>query len=51
MMVSAVMTAFLKKTGVQLWIQHDFVGNAKLKRNRPLIMHPWQLYLLGSDLG
>jgi glyoxylase-like metal-dependent hydrolase (beta-lactamase superfamily II) len=24
--------AFLKKTGAQLWIQHDFVGNAKLKK-------------------
>jgi len=23
---------FLKKTGVQLWIQHDFLGNAKLKK-------------------
>ncbi len=23
---------FLKKTGAQLWIQHDFVGNAKLKK-------------------
>jgi N-acyl homoserine lactone hydrolase len=25
--------AFLKKTGAQLWIQHDFVGNAKLKQS------------------
>ena len=25
--------AFLKKTGAQLWIQHDFDGNAKLKRS------------------
>jgi N-acyl homoserine lactone hydrolase len=25
--------AFLKKTGAQLWIQHDFVGNAKLKKS------------------
>jgi N-acyl homoserine lactone hydrolase len=25
--------AFLKKTGTQLWIQHDFVGNAKLKKS------------------
>ena len=24
--------AFLKKTGAQLWIQHDFMGNAKLKK-------------------
>jgi glyoxylase-like metal-dependent hydrolase (beta-lactamase superfamily II) len=24
--------AFLKKTGAQLWIQHDLVGNAKLKK-------------------
>lgn len=24
--------AFLKKTGAQLWIQHDFLGNAKLKK-------------------
>ena len=24
---------FLKKTGAQLWIQHDFVGNAKLKKS------------------
>lgn len=27
------MDAFLKKTGAQLWIQHDFVGNAKLKKS------------------
>jgi hypothetical protein len=25
--------AFLKKTGSQLWIQHDFVGNSKLKKS------------------
>ncbi len=25
--------AFLKNTGAQLWIQHDFVGNAKLKKS------------------
>jgi N-acyl homoserine lactone hydrolase len=25
--------AFLEKTGAQLWIQHDFVGNAKLKKS------------------
>jgi N-acyl homoserine lactone hydrolase len=24
--------AFLKKSGAQLWIQHDFLGNAKLKK-------------------
>jgi N-acyl homoserine lactone hydrolase len=24
--------AFLKKTGARLWIQHDFMGNAKLKK-------------------
>ena len=24
--------AFLKKTGAQLWIQHDFTANAKLKK-------------------
>jgi hypothetical protein len=24
---------FLKKTGAQLWIQHDFNGNAKLKKS------------------
>ena len=23
---------FLKKTGAQLWIQHDFLGNQKLKK-------------------
>ena len=23
---------FLKKTGAQLWIQHDFIGNARLKK-------------------
>lgn len=28
----AVIEAYLKKTGAQLWIQHDFTGNAKLKR-------------------
>jgi len=27
-----VIDAFLKKTGAQLWIQHDFIGNAKLKK-------------------
>ena len=25
--------AFLKATGAQLWIQHDFIGNAKLKKS------------------
>ncbi len=25
--------AFLKKTGAQLWIQHDFIGNAKLNKS------------------
>ena len=25
--------AFLKKTGAQLWIQHDFLSNAKLKKS------------------
>ena len=25
--------AFLKKTGAELWIQHDFYGNAKLKKS------------------
>jgi N-acyl homoserine lactone hydrolase len=28
----AAIEAFLKKTGAQLWIQHDFTGNAKLKK-------------------
>ena len=28
----AQMEAFLKKMGAQLWIQHDFLGNAKLKK-------------------
>jgi N-acyl homoserine lactone hydrolase len=28
-----VINAFLKKTGAQLWIQHDFSGNAKLKKS------------------
>jgi hypothetical protein len=28
----AAIDAFLKKTGAQLWIQHDFAGNAKLKK-------------------
>ena len=26
--------AFLKKTGAQLWIQHNFRANAKLKKAR-----------------
>ena len=25
--------AFLKRTGAQLWIQHDFIGNSKLKKS------------------
>ena len=25
--------AFLKQSGAQLWIQHDFIGNAKLKKS------------------
>jgi len=28
----AELEVFLKKTGAQLWIQHDFLGNAKLKK-------------------
>jgi glyoxylase-like metal-dependent hydrolase (beta-lactamase superfamily II) len=28
----AAMEVFLKKTGAQLWIQHDITGNAKLKK-------------------
>jgi len=28
----ADLDAFLQKTGAQLWIQHDFLGNAKLKK-------------------
>lgn len=28
----AMIEAFLKQTGAQLWIQHDFVGNSKLKK-------------------
>ena len=29
----AAVEAFLKKTGAQLWIQHDFTANAKLKKS------------------
>jgi len=29
----ATVEAFLKKTGAQLWIQHDFIANAKLKKS------------------
>jgi N-acyl homoserine lactone hydrolase len=29
----AAVEAFLKKTGAQLWIQHDFLANAKLKKS------------------
>ncbi|PYR85232.1 MAG: hypothetical protein DMG19_15340 [Acidobacteria bacterium] len=28
----AALEDFLKKTGAQLWIQHDFTANAKLKK-------------------
>jgi len=28
----AALEVFLKKTRAQLWIQHDFIGNAKLKK-------------------
>jgi N-acyl homoserine lactone hydrolase len=28
----AELEVFLKKTGAQLWIQHDYLGNAKLKK-------------------
>ena len=28
----AAVESFLKKTGAQLWIQHDFTGNAKLRK-------------------
>jgi len=27
-----VIEAFLKKTGAQLWVQHDFVANAKRRK-------------------
>ena len=30
---SEIIEAFLKKTGAQLWIQHDFNGSAKLKKS------------------
>jgi len=29
----AAIEAFLKKTGAQLWIEHDFIANAKLKKS------------------
>jgi len=29
----AAVEAFLKKSGAQLWIQHDFTANAKLKKS------------------
>lgn len=29
----AAIDAFLKQTGAQLWIQHDFTGNSKLKKS------------------
>jgi hypothetical protein len=25
--------AFVQKSGAQMWIQHDFVGNSKLKKS------------------
>ena len=28
----AALDVFLKQTGAQLWIQHDFIANAKLKK-------------------
>jgi N-acyl homoserine lactone hydrolase len=29
----AVIEAYLKKTGAQLWIEHDFTANAKLRKS------------------
>ena len=29
----AMIEAFLKQKGAQLWIQHDFIGNAKLRKS------------------
>jgi glyoxylase-like metal-dependent hydrolase (beta-lactamase superfamily II) len=29
----AAIEAFLKQSGAQLWIEHDFTGNAKLKKS------------------
>jgi glyoxylase-like metal-dependent hydrolase (beta-lactamase superfamily II) len=29
----AAIEAFLQRSGAQLWIQHDFIGNAKLKKS------------------
>lgn len=29
----AMIEAYLKKTGAQLWIEHDFIANAKLKKS------------------
>jgi N-acyl homoserine lactone hydrolase len=29
----AAIEAFMKKTGAQLWIQHDYIANAKLKKS------------------
>ena len=31
-MVDETRRNFLKKTGAQLWIEHDIIGNAKLKK-------------------
>ena len=28
----AAVEAFLKKTGAELWIQHDFTANARVKK-------------------
>ncbi|MGH9687251.1 MAG: hypothetical protein ACRD5K_09190 [Candidatus Acidiferrales bacterium] len=29
----AMIEAYIKKTGAQLWIEHDFIANAKLKKS------------------
>ncbi len=29
----AAIEAFMKETGAQLWIQHDYIANAKLKKS------------------
>lgn len=29
----AMIEAYVKKTGAQLWIEHDFIGNSKLKKS------------------
>ena len=33
----AALDGFLKQTGAQLWIQHDFIANAKLKKAPALL--------------